>query len=156
MNHESKPPDPQVRPDVDVCPRCADSGTTVPVHAHTRVKTRYGFRCPIDGHGWTVDRRPEELRPLRSREQLDKARTSLRFASEALEYWHDGPSTPSPSGRPCATYGADALARIDEALAAVHAARASLVAEIRHDEDLSGTRVDAMLAARRKQREAGQ
>lgn len=139
--------EPQSRPDVDICPACADSGKTIPVHAHTRDGDEFEHRCPICRHEWTVTRTPQELKPPRSAEKLDLARTSLSLAKLAAGSWHRGPSN-EEENRNYVRAGHDAVARIDETLRALYDARGALVTELHRDEDLSALRVDALLTAR--------
>lgn len=137
------------RPDVDICPRCADSGRTIPVHAHTRTnETDFEHRCPVCRHEWTIVRTPQELKPPRTHAALYRARTALRQATLMFGVWWQGPRGDYP-GRNYVQAGHDAVARIDEAIAALHEARSVLVTALRRDEDLRGLRVDAITAARR-------
>lgn len=142
-------PEPQARPDVDLCPRCADAGRTVPVHAHDRDGAQFAFRCPIDGHRWQLARWPEELKPMRSHTALHRGRTALKQAAMALGVWHHGPSREGSQPGSYIKAGHDAVARIDEALRALYDARGALIGELGRNEELSAQRTDALLAARR-------
>ncbi|MGH3380396.1 MAG: hypothetical protein ACRDP6_37240 [Actinoallomurus sp.] len=138
---------PETRPDVDVCPRCADGGSTIPVTAHDRDDNVFSHRCPVCRHEWTVRRTPQELTPPRSYQALYRAQSALTHATYDLEQWHAG--RPGETDRNYVTAGVEATGRIDEVLAALQEARAALISERRRDEDLRALCVDAMLAARR-------
>lgn len=142
-------PAPESRPDVAVCPRCADNGHTIPVHAHARTnETDFEHRCPICHHEWTITRTPQELAPPRAHAELHRARTALKHAALMHGIWWQGPRSNHPSGG-YVKAGHDAVTQIDEALKTLYAARGALVAQLRRDEDLSALRVDALLASRR-------
>ncbi|GLY81882.1 hypothetical protein [Actinoallomurus iriomotensis] len=136
------------RPDVATCPRCANNGQTIPVHARTRDGDEFEHRCPICHHEWTIVRTPQELAPPASHAALHRARTTLKHAALLLGRWHRGPAA-DPTPGAYITAGHDAIKRIDEALRDLYDARSSLISELRRNQDLQDLRVDAILAARR-------
>jgi hypothetical protein len=66
----------------------------------------------------------------RSRGQLDRARATLRLASQNLDLWHIGASEADYQAN-----GRDAIARLDATMRHLANARAELIGEMRRDQN---------------------
>jgi hypothetical protein len=82
------------------------------------------------------------------RASVHDAQAALNRAADHLTVWQAG------SHAEHLRAGHNALTTIDEALRALHGARAELVGELRAEQDATAARVDAFLAGTRTQRAA--
>lgn len=96
---------------------------------------------------------PTPPAPVRREDVAATASAVMRLAS-ALRRWQDHDNTRAElETRRAATVAVEA---IDTALSELHTLRARLVGEIRVADDVAGQRVDALLAAIRAARQAGE